>query len=156
MDASKCRWSLCVVNIVLSDRELGYHSVLHWRRYRLEAGTAQKRRFYTQVTVWTGGFYSGTLQQCQWTGAWNPAPLVTVEFSGERNVGSLAEGRFTQTLLGNRLRLNMSPDLTLASYVQYDTVSHSVGVNSRLQWRFRPVYSKKTEHPEWCTHKVPG
>jgi hypothetical protein len=111
----------------------------HWRRYRLEAGTAQKRRLYTQVTVWTGGFYSGTLQQFQWTGAWNPAPLVTVEFSGERNVGSLAEGRFTQTLLGNRLRLNMSPDLTLASYVQYDTVSHSVGVNSRLQWRFRPV-----------------
>ena len=31
----------------------------HWRRYRLEAGTAQKRRLYTQVTWWFGGFYDG-------------------------------------------------------------------------------------------------
>ena len=111
----------------------------HWRRYRLEAGTAQKRRLYTQVTFWTGGFYDGTLQQFSWTGAWNPTPLVTVEFTGERNVGRLIAGRFTQTLVGNRLRLNMSSDLTMASYVQYDTDSHSVGVNTRLQWRFTPA-----------------
>jgi hypothetical protein len=30
-----------------------------WRRYRLEAGTAQKRRLYTQLTWWFGGFYDG-------------------------------------------------------------------------------------------------
>ena len=30
------------------------------------------------------------LNQIIWTGAWNPTPLVTVEFSGERNVGHLA------------------------------------------------------------------
>ena len=111
----------------------------HWRRYRLEAGTAQKRRLYGQVTFWTGGFYDGTLHQLTWTGAWNPAALFTIEFSGERNVGRLTAGRFAQTLLGNRLRVNVSPDLTLASYVQYDTDSHSIGVNTRLQWRFIPV-----------------
>ena len=74
----------------------------HWRRYRLEAGTAQKRRLYTQLTWWFGGFYDGTLDQYQWTGAWNPTPLVTVEFSGERNIGRLPTGDFTQTLVGNR------------------------------------------------------
>ena len=110
-----------------------------WRRYRIEAGTAQKRRLYTQATFWTGRFYDGTLRQFSWTGAWNPTPLVTVEFTGERNVGKLVGGRFTQNLFGNRLRLNMSSDLTLASYVQYDTDSRSVGVNTRLQWRFTPV-----------------
>ena len=111
----------------------------HWRRYRLEAGTAQKRRLYTQVTWWFGGFYDGDLDQFQWTGAWNPMPLVTVEFTGERNIGRLPSGHFTQTLVGNRLRLNISPDLSIASYVQYDTDSHSVGTNTRLRWTFRPV-----------------
>jgi hypothetical protein len=111
----------------------------HWRRYRLELDTARKRRFYTTLTVWTGGFYDGTLQQFIWNGAWNPAPLFTVEFTGERNYGDVSGGDFVQTLVGNRLRLNMSPDLTLASYVQYDTDSHSIGVNTRFQWRFRPV-----------------
>jgi hypothetical protein len=111
----------------------------HWMRYRLEVGTAQKRRLFAQVTWWFGGFYGGELDQIVWTGAWNPTPLVTVEFSGEQNVGRLPEGDFTQTLVGTRLRINWSPDLSLSSYVQYDTVSDSVGVNTRLRWTFTPV-----------------
>jgi Domain of unknown function (DUF5916) len=111
----------------------------HWRRYRLEAGTAQKRQLYAQVTWWFGGFYTGNLHQILWTGAWNPMPLLTVEFSGERNAADLATGAFTQTLVGARLRLNISPDLELASYTQYDTVSESIGINTRLRWTFRPV-----------------
>ena len=110
-----------------------------WRRYRVEAGTAQKRRVYVQATWWTGGFYTGTLDQLQWTGAWNPTPLLTVEFTGERNMGDLATGRFRQTLVGTRLRVNLSPDFSVASYVQYDTDSDSVGVNTRLRWTFKPV-----------------
>jgi hypothetical protein len=74
-----------------------------------------------------------------WNGAWNPAPLVTVEFSGEQNYGRLEAGDFTQTLVGTRLRLNFSPDLTLSSYLQYDTVSDSVGTNTRLRWTFSPT-----------------
>jgi hypothetical protein len=64
---------------------------------------------------------------------------VTIEFTGERNVGRLETGRFTQTLIGNRLRVNVSPDLSIASYVQYDTDSDSVGVNTRLRWTFSPA-----------------
>jgi hypothetical protein len=110
----------------------------HWRQYRLEAGTAPKRRLYSEVTWWFGGFYDGRIDQVEWTGAWNPTPLVTVEFTGERNMVRLPAGDFDQTLVGNRLRLNLSPDLSIASYVQYDTVSESVGVNTRLRWTFRP------------------
>jgi len=111
----------------------------HWRRYRLEGGTAEKRRLYAQLTWWFGGFYDGQLDQIEWTGAWNPTPLFTVEFSGEHNVGRLPAGDFTQTLVGTRLRVNLSSDLSIASYAQYDTVSESVGVNTRLRWTFRPV-----------------
>jgi hypothetical protein len=111
----------------------------HWRQYRLEVGTAQKRRFSTQVTWWFGGFYNGDIDQVVWTSAWNPLPLVTVEFSGERDIGRLPSGRFTQTLTGTRLRINVSPDLSVSSYVQYDTDSDSVGINTRLRWTFNPV-----------------
>ena len=111
----------------------------NWLRYRLEAGTAQKRRLYAQLTWWFGDFYNGTLHQYQWTGAWNPRPLITVEFTGERNVGRTASGRFTQSVVGNRLRLNISPDLSVSSYVQYDTDSRSIGTNTRIRWTFLPV-----------------
>ena len=111
----------------------------HWRQYRLEAGTAQKRRFYTQLTWWFGGFYDGELDQYEWTGAWNPVPLVTLEFTGERDIGRLPSGSFTQTLIGNQLRLNISPDLSISSYVQYDTESNTIGTNTRLRWTFKPA-----------------
>jgi hypothetical protein len=111
----------------------------HWRRYRLEVSTARKRRLYGQVTWWFGGFYDGKLDQIVWNGAWNPTPLMTIELAGERNIGRLAAGRFTQTLVGTRFRLNFSPDLSVASYVQYDTESDSVGTNTRLRWTFSPV-----------------
>jgi hypothetical protein len=62
-----------------------------------------------------------------------------VEFSGERNIGRLPSGDFTQTLVGTRLRINVSPDLSVSSYTQYDTESDSVGVNTRLRWTFLPV-----------------
>ena len=70
---------------------------------------------------------------------WNPAPLVTVEFNSERNLARVAGRRFTQELVGTRLRLNVSPDLSIASYMQYDTDTDSVGVNTRLRWTFLPV-----------------
>ena len=111
----------------------------HWRQYRLEAGTAQKRRLYSQLTWWFGGFYDGALDQVIWTSTWNPMPLLTVEFSGQRNMARLPAGNFTQTVTSTRLRVNVSSDLSAASYVQYDSVSKSLGVNSRLRWTFRPA-----------------
>jgi hypothetical protein len=110
-----------------------------WMRYRLEVGTAQKRRLYTQVTWWFGSFYDGHLDQIIWTGAWNPTPLITVEFSGEHDVGQLSGGPIETTLVGTRVRVNFSPDLSLASYLQYDTDSDSVGLNTRLRWTILPV-----------------
>ena len=111
----------------------------HWRQYRLEVGTAQKRRLYTQLTWWLGGFYDGALDQVIWTSTWNPMPLLTVEFSGQRNMARLPAGNFTQTVTSTRVRVNVSSDLSAASYVQYDSVSKSLGVNSRLRWTFRPA-----------------
>ena len=110
-----------------------------WTRYRLEAGTAAKRRLSGQASWWFGGFYDGSLHQFELEAAWHPSPLVTLELEGERNVGRLPAGDFTADLVGTRLRLNVSPDLQLNGFVQYDTESRSVGANTRLRWSFSPL-----------------
>ncbi len=38
-----------------------------------------------------------------------------------------------------RPKFNISPDLQVTSFVQYDTASQAIGTNSRLQWTFRPA-----------------
>ena len=42
-------------------------------------------------------------------------------------------------MVGTRVRVNFSPDMSLASYVQYDTNSDSLGTNTRFRWTFLPV-----------------
>jgi hypothetical protein len=109
-----------------------------WRRYRLEAGTAAKRRLAAQVTWWFGGFYNGTLDQLSADGSWTPSPIVSLLFNVQHNSGRLPAGDFDQTLIGVKVRLNLSPDLQLNSFVQFDNETQSVGTNTRLRWTFHP------------------
>lgn len=111
----------------------------HWSRQRLEWQFAAKRRLSGQATWWFGDFYTGKLDEYILTAAWKPTPLFIVEMNGTRNVGRLAEGRFTQEVIGTRFRVNVSPDLQVNTYVQYDNGSRGVGTNTRLRWTFSPV-----------------
>jgi hypothetical protein len=111
----------------------------HWYRYRLEAGFAPKRKLSGQYTHWFGRFYTGKLNEHILTAAWKPSPFFIVELNGTHNFGRLPEGTFTQQVFGSRFRFNVSPDLQVNSYVQYDNGSRLVGTNSRLRWTFSPV-----------------
>jgi len=111
----------------------------HFMRYRLEAEIAAKRRLNGQGTWWFGSFYDGRLDEIELQLNWNPSALLGFEFSGIRNIGRLPWGDFEQTLAGLRVRFNVTSDLQLNSYLQYDTVSRSLGVNGRIHWIFSPL-----------------
>jgi hypothetical protein len=111
----------------------------HWQRYRLEGGLAPKRRFSGQATWWFGPFYTGTLDELNLTTAWKPSSLFNLEVNATRNVGRLREGRFTQDLVGTRVRVNVSPNLQFNSYAQYDNSSDTFGANTRVRWTFSPL-----------------
>jgi len=111
----------------------------NFMRYRLEAGFAAKRRLNGQASWWFGSFYEGTLDEFRLELNWNPSSLVGFEFSGRRNQGRLPFGDFNQTLAGMRVRFNVTSDLQLNSYLQYDTESRVLGVNARIHWIFSPL-----------------
>ena len=108
-------------------------------RFRLEQGFASKRKVSGQLTWWFGDFYSGHLNEIQLTSAWKPSPLITVELTGTMNDGTLAQGHFTQMVAGTRLRVNLSPDLQVNSFVQYDREARVLTSNTRLRWTFAPA-----------------
>ncbi|MEW5918190.1 MAG: DUF5916 domain-containing protein, partial [Gemmatimonadota bacterium] len=111
----------------------------HWTRWRLEHAFASKRKLSGQITWWFGDFYTGSLDEVAVTAAWKPSALFIMEFNATRNMARLAEGNFTQQVFGTRLRLNVSPDLQLNSYLQYDNETESFGTNTRVRWTFSPV-----------------
>ncbi len=111
----------------------------HFMRYRLEAQFAAKRRLNGQASWWFGSFYDGTLDELELELNWNPSSLLGFEFNGVRNIGRLPWGDFNQTLVGMRVRFNVTSDLQLNGYTQYDTDSRILGVNGRIHWIFSPL-----------------
>jgi hypothetical protein len=109
-----------------------------WRRYNVNTSSAEKRIVTGEVQWETGGYYGGDLDTVELAVAVK-APLFRVEFAAERNMGRLPDGDFTQTLYSGRVELKFSPDLQLASFVQYDNESNSLGTNSRMRWTFHPL-----------------
>lgn len=111
----------------------------NFMRYRLEAEFARKRRVSGQVTWWFGSFYEGNLDEFELTLNWNPSALLAFEFNGLHNRARLPFGDFDQTLAGLRVRFNVTSNLQLNSYLQYDTDSRILGLNARIHWIFSPL-----------------
>ena len=110
-----------------------------YTRYRLEAELAARRRIGGQLTWWFGNFYGGRLDQFQVEASWRPSATLAFELNGEHDRGRLPEGDFETTVVGTRVRYNISPNVSINSLVQYDTESRTIGSNSRLRWTITPT-----------------
>jgi Domain of unknown function (DUF5916) len=110
-----------------------------WMRYRFEIQTAEKRKIRGIVTWGFGDFYDGTLNRIEYDTFWNPSGLLSFEFLGEHDHGVMNEGDFTEDLVGTRVGVNLSPDLQVSSFLQYDTGGKSFGTNTRMRWTIRPT-----------------
>ena len=122
-----------------------------WKRYQIEVASAPKRLISADLKRESGGFYGGELRSLEGSVALRQS-LFKVELGGEHHVGNapgwttLSEetglsdsgGRFIQNLYNCRIEVKFSPDLQLASFVQYDNESESLGTNTRLRWTFQP------------------
>ncbi|MGW8265687.1 MAG: DUF5916 domain-containing protein [Longimicrobiales bacterium] len=111
----------------------------HYTRYRLEWAMATKRMVSGQLTWWFGDFYDGTLDQIEAQVQFRPLELFIFDLTATRNVGDLKAGNFDQQVYGLRAMVNLSPDLQLTSFVQYDDESKELGTNTRLRWTFNPL-----------------
>ena len=108
----------------------------HFTRLRVEGEFAAKRVMSGQVTWWFGTFYDGTLHELELEIEVKPVPLFTFEMEAGINVGRLPAGGFTTQQYEGRLQVNVSPNLTVGSLLQYDTESRSLGSNTRLRWTY--------------------
>jgi len=111
----------------------------HFTRYRLEWEMAAKRRVSGQLTWWFGSFYDGSLHQLEAQVRLRPSEWVILDLTATRNVGEVEAGAIDQQVYGLKTLANISPDLQLTSFVQYDDESNQLGTNTRLRWTFHPL-----------------
>jgi hypothetical protein len=63
---------------------------------------------------------------------------LTTAFRIEQNWLKLKEGEFSTSMAMYRLDYSFTPFISLSNFVQYDTDSRNIGLQSRLRWIMKP------------------
>jgi hypothetical protein len=100
--------------------------------------TSEGRPVSLSLETRTGSFFSGTRRQVAAEATWRKDRHLTTAISMERNWLRLKQGSFNTSLAMYRLDYSFTPFITLANFVQYDTESRNVGLQSRLRWILKP------------------
>jgi hypothetical protein len=109
-----------------------------WRRYRIEANTATRRRWVIDGRSWWGGFYAGTRRQTGLDVTVKPNAHLSVAVGADRNDIVLPEGRFHTQVVTARVDYNFTPNVSWQNLQEYDSESRLLGFQSRFRWILTP------------------
>lgn len=109
-----------------------------YRRQRVQLQSADKRKVALRLTYEWGKFFRGKSDDWTTRLELRPDPHFFLSTEYQQNDVRLPEGNFIIRLIRLRLSLALNPDLSWFSFVQYDTVSEVLSLNSRLRWIIEP------------------
>jgi hypothetical protein len=96
------------------------------------------RRLSYKVSYDRGGFYTGSSDQLDATLSWRQSAHLTTGLEFRQYWVRLAEGDFSTTLAILRFNYFFSSKLALTNFIQYDTDTRNMGLQSRLRWIIKP------------------
>ena len=85
-----------------------------------------------------GDFYDGNRTENTSRLTYLPSKHFGTVLSYSKQDVELPSGDFDIQLASLTALINFTPDFTWSNLVQYDNVSDSMGINSRLIWEYRP------------------
>jgi hypothetical protein len=111
----------------------------YWfHRHTFSFDTAQNRPLSFKIKAETGSFYSGNSQELSPQLVWRKDRHLTTSFELQQYWVKVKEGAFQTRLALYRLDYAFSPRLSLANFLQYDTNSRNLGIQSRLRYMVKP------------------
>jgi len=112
-----------------------------WNELEVEYQSDVRKDFSYTVGGSIGGFYSGNRKNLTAEVNYRQQPWGNFGITFEANELDFDEefGNSTLLLIGPRLEFNFSRDLFWTTFFQYNTQRDNFNVNSRIQWRFKPL-----------------
>ncbi|MEQ8241499.1 MAG: DUF5916 domain-containing protein [Cyclobacteriaceae bacterium] len=123
-----------------NDQELLFaNNRYDWLRTFVYAGTDDRKMLSVNGFVSYGGFYTGKLFSTGSFVAYRLQPYLNIEMNFEYNRLDFASSSTEYYLIGPRIDLTMTNKLFWTTFLQYNNQIDNFNVNTRLQWRFKPV-----------------
>ena len=99
-----------------------------------ELGTSRFRKVSGGVGIFTGDFYDGSRDQAFANVRWQPSPKLAIGLGYGVNYIELPSGDFETRLTTANFDLVFSSTLSWVNLLQYDNISDTIGLSSRLHW----------------------
>src|SRR5207302_43433 len=72
------------------------------------------------------------------SGRINVTKRIVAEPTLSLNWIALKEGSFTNSVVGSRMSVIITPRMFASAYVQYGSATHAASTNVRLRWEYQP------------------
>jgi len=103
-------------------------------QYGFDLQTGRQRKLSGQLTWRAGDFFDGKRDTLSGGVTWKASRHFWTELGYEVNEVTLPQGNFTTRLFRLNLDAVFSRTLSWVNLIQYDNVTETVGINSRLHW----------------------
>ena len=109
-----------------------------WTEAMVEFVMARKRMVAVDLEISRGDFYDGSRNAYGVEATILPNKHLGFELAYALNQVDLSDGSFDTHLASARMFWKFTPDLTWTHFLQYDSISESIGFQSVLQWEYLP------------------
>lgn len=97
------------------------------------------RALWTEAAYRWGDFYNGTRKNLQISANWTAAVPLFLGAKLNRNIIDFGpNSHFVANIYQTSINFLFSPEITLNNYVQYDSGTETIGLQSRFQWIVKP------------------
>lgn len=113
----------------------------NWRSAGLRYNSDQRKAFSWSANAEGGGYYNGKLISMGGNIGWRFGHSVQLQLKASYNKidlpGPFADAKYF--LIGPRADFTFTDKIFLSTFVQYNNQQNNFGLNTRVQWRFKPV-----------------
>lgn len=113
----------------------------HYQIWGLSYKSDDRKNIRLNAGMMAGGFYNGTIRLYSGGIIFRHQPHVNVSLNAERYKLSFPDdiGVSNRFLLNSRIEVFFNTKINWTCFFQYNTQNNNINVNSRIQWRYRPM-----------------
>ncbi|MCH7571662.1 MAG: carbohydrate binding family 9 domain-containing protein [Planctomycetes bacterium] len=109
-----------------------------WDRWSVKYEGSRARLFRFEAELNYGDFWTGDRWDIRGEIEWRVSSQLSLGVEFEQNSVELNEGKFITRLARGRINIFFTPDISWQSFIQFDNVSDTLGINSRFRWILEP------------------
>jgi hypothetical protein len=107
-------------------------------RNRVRVQSSPGRMFSGELQYRWGDFWTGTVRETAGYLQFRPSPKLYANVNFQVVDAKLPQGNFDFTVTRINLDFNFTPRLMFQNFIQHNSVTKTLGWNSRLRWEMQP------------------